>query len=125
MESYEEEIGNFNEFSTPDPPGVPIAEVLAQPIVIIPDIIPVADAAKWTNIPIDSSTDELLGRRGDKKKSMISNFLGSRADHQKIPPDIANNPSPAVFFFLFMNKDVVEKFTEATNSYADIVNPKY
>jgi Transposase IS4 len=123
-ESYEEENGNFNEFGAPDPLGVPIAEVLAEPIVVIPDSTPAVEAAKWTDVPIETSTDELIGRRGNKKLSMIPNFLGRKAGHQNIPPHIAQKPSPASFFFLFMNFDIVEQFVEATNSYAEMIDTK-
>ena len=60
-ESFEEENGNFNEFGAPDPLGVPIAEVLAEPVVIVPDIIPPAEVENWKDVPILESTDELFG----------------------------------------------------------------
>ena len=84
-ESYEEENGNFNEFGSPDPLGVPIAEVLADPIVTIPDIIPPAEKEKWKDVPILESTEDLVGRRGDKKQTMIPNFLGRKTGHHNIP----------------------------------------
>lgn len=64
----DKENGNFDEFGAPDPLGVPIAEVLAGAAVVIPAVAPQSEADRWKDVPILDSTEELFGRRGDKKE---------------------------------------------------------
>lgn len=120
-ESFEEENGNFNEFGAPDPSGVPIAEIFAEPIVVVPNVATAAEAEKWTDVPILPSTEELSGRRGDKKESMIPNFLGRTSGHQNIPSYAIRRPTPMTFFLLYMNHDIVTRLVESTNEYAGMV----
>ena len=62
----EDEVGMFNEFGAPEPNGVPIEMVLAEPIADIPDVIPAVEAEKWTDVPILFNKDTRTRKRSDK-----------------------------------------------------------
>ena len=92
--------------------------MLAEPVVIIPAVAPQIEVDNWKDEPILDSNDELFGRRGDKKESMIPKFIGRPSGHQNIPPYAVRDPNPATFYLLFMNKDIALTFVESTNLYA-------
>lgn len=72
----DEENGLFNEFGAPDPDGLPIEVVLAEPIAEIPQIIQPQEAELWTDVPILQQNDTRSGRRNDRIESTIPKFLG-------------------------------------------------
>ena len=118
----DEENGNIDEFGAPDPLGVLIAEVLAEAAVVIPAVAPQSEADRWKDVPILDSTEELFGRRGDKKESMIPKFLGRQSGHQNKSAHVQRNPNPANVFLMFMHGDITSKFVASTNQYAALMN---
>ena len=62
--------------------------------------------------------------QGDKKQTMIPNFLGRKTGHHNIPSNVVAQPYPIMFFFLFLNQEIVRQFLSATNEYAEMVGTK-
>ena len=96
--------------------------MLAEAAVVIPAVAPQSEADRWKDVPILDSTEELFGRRGDKKESMIPKFLGRQSGHQNIPAHVQRNPNPANVFLMFMHGDITSKFVASTNQYAALMN---
>ena len=55
---------------------------------------------------------------------MIPNFLGRKTGHHNIPSNVVEQPYPILFFFMFLNQEIVRQFLSATNEYAEMVGTK-
>ena len=55
---------------------------------------------------------------------MIPNFLARKTGHHNIPSNVVAQPYPIMFFFLFLNQEIVRQFLSATNQYAEMVGTK-
>jgi hypothetical protein len=117
--TIDEENGLFNEFGSPDPNGLPIEAVSAEPIVEIPLVVLPQEAALWTDVPILLRDDTRTGRRNDKTESMIPKFLGRAPGHQNIPPNLLRECDAMDILLLFLDVTLVGQFVKESNYCAE------